>query len=501
MLWLTAALMLSPAWGVCKDREVKGYITRIHPGQNAFEIWRNQVEVPEDVEFEVKDNERGLRISLEDLRLGMHVKVKGKFDDNKYRLTARKITVDADQFENNIQRTAVLYQDLLNLEPAGSGWNGWLRLDGQAIRITPQTVVSFQLNRVEKKLAKEAEKKEDDDFEDEDSEDFEFQPLSSLEDVRAGDICEYTGRRNEDGTVTATRLVFRKNDREKNEEKLFKKLALSEKPSDEGKHGRLQVGGYKFKTYPDQAVTIYVRYVGQRLVPDYQNELPAGDPRKIDFRFYVVDGDKYPNAFAFPNGVIGINTAMLLMLENEAQLAFVLGHEIAHALNEHTYRQLMFHRKKRMAMKIGGIAAAVLGQRQVANALVLTQAAITNGYQRFLEDQSDRYGLRFAADRGYDLHQSVQVWINMMRNFGDSGSNFFWSSHSSHSERISYLLVEIGNNYPREAAGIDTEQELGSDRYQTHTAALRQDPRLKKLRKRMEKYREKYEKEEGQLRY
>ena len=506
-VFICLALFIGADPALAKGRKVKGFITEINGDKTRVEIWRNEITIPSDVEFEIKDNERELRVTVDDLRLGMHVSVRGEYEKNKYLLTAKKITVDADQFENKVKRTAYLYREIEGLMPEGDGWVGTVFLDGQRIYIRPETELLFKLNRVEKKLEKKAKKeaRNDDEFDDEDSEEVDqFDPLKSPKDVRPGDICEYTGSRNEDGSINATRLVFRKNDREKNEAKLFKKLKLKEKEADEDarKRGSIKVGRYKFKTYYDERLRDYVSDVGDSLIPEYQHDLEESDGRRIDFRFVVIDGQKSPNAFAFPNGIVGINTAMLLMLENEAQLAFVLGHEIAHATNEHTYRQMMFHRKKRMALAAAGIAAAAFGYGYAADIITLTAAAITNGYQRFLEDQSDRYGLRFAADRGYNPLQSVQVWINMRRNFGGGTlPDFFWSSHSSHTERISYLLVEVRNNFADLTPTEFSSMEMDRKRYIDMTALMREDPKLQKLRKRMQKYRQRYDEEEGLLKH
>ena len=505
--FICLALFIGSGPALAKGRKVKGFITEINADKTLIEVWRNEITIPSDVDFEVKDNERKLQVTVDDLRLGMHISVKGEYQKNKYHLTAEKITVDADQFEKKVKRTAYLYREIEGLMPEGDGWVGTIFLDGQRIHIDPDSELLFKLNRVEKKLEKKAKKRKsrnEDEFHDEDSEEVDqFDPLESPKEVRPGDVCEYTGSRNEDGSIRATRLVFSKNDREKNEAKLFKKLKLKEKEADEDarKRGSIKVGRYKFKTYYDEHLQDYVSGVGNSLIPEYQHDLEEGDGRRIDFHFVVIDGQKSPNAFAFPNGIVGINTAMLLMLENEAQLAFVLGHEIAHATNEHTYRQMMYHRTKRMALQAGAIAAAAFGYGYAADIITLTAAAITNGYSRSLENQSDRYGLRFAADKGYNPLQSVQVWINMRRNFGGVPTNFFWSSHSSHTERISYLLGEVRNNFADLTAADFLGMELGRERYIDRTALMREDPKLQKLRKRMEKYRQKYDEEEGLLKH
>jgi hypothetical protein len=85
----------------------------------------------------------------------------------------------------------------------------------------------------------------------------------------------------------------------------------------------------------------------------------------------------------------------------------------------------------------------------------------------------------------------------MTRSFGDSPTNFFWSNHSSHTERIAYLLLELRNNFPEGSTSDFEKMELGTERYIAATKGLREDPKLNKLRKRMTAYREKFEKEEG----
>src|SRR4029078_1823632 len=98
---------------------------------------------------------------------------------------------------------------------------------------------------------------------------------------------------------------------------------------------------------PDANVQEYVAGIGRKLIPSYQAELKEDDPRKIPFQFHVFLDDN-ANAFATPNGIVVVNSGLLELLENEAQLAAVLGHEIAHATHEHTWRSQQFHKGKRL---------------------------------------------------------------------------------------------------------------------------------------------------------
>jgi predicted Zn-dependent protease len=154
-----------------------------------------------------------------------------------------------------------------------------------------------------------------------------------------------------------------------------------------------------------------------------------------------------PNAAAIANGTMIINSGLFSAVENEAQLAFVLGHEIAHATQEHTMRQMEFHHKKRVALALAAAAASAYGAYNVRDLLNLVSAAITNGYQRSLENQADRLGMEYMLSAGYDPREAPRAWKAMSLKYGDSPTNFFWSSHDNNATRRSYLMAELRNNY------------------------------------------------------
>jgi predicted Zn-dependent protease len=240
-----------------------------------------------------------------------------------------------------------------------------------------------------------------------------------------------------------------KNEMEKDEASLWKSLKLKEKASNfaDGKPGELKidkVGSYKL--LPSQAAQTFISNLGQSLVPSYQRMMPDGDPQKIPFKFYLVI-DKEPNAFALPNGIVVVNSGMFEILENEAQLAAVMSHEIAHATQEHTWRQMNKDKKKRTALAVGGMAAAAFGFGGVQDLTSLVLAAMVNGYQRTLENQADRVGLEYMVDAGYDPREAPQVWKLMAKKFGDHGTDFFYSNHDNHMKRRTFLMIEIRNNY------------------------------------------------------
>lgn len=256
----------------------------------------------------------------------------------------------------------------------------------------------------------------------------------------------YSGRRIENGQILAAKLTFKDNEMTKGEARLWKSLKPKEKSFKGTSPGELRIGGRKYKTVPDATLQKYIEDVGHSLIPAVQRELSVSDATKIPFTFHLVE-NKVPNASAYPNGVVIVHTGLFMALEDEAQLVFVLGHEIAHATQEHTLRQFEFQKRKRMALQIGMAVAAAYGAYNVRDILALTSAAIANGYQRYLENQADRVGMEYMINAGYDAREAPRAWKAMSLKFGDSPTNFFWSNHDNNTTRRSYLMAELRTNY------------------------------------------------------
>jgi predicted Zn-dependent protease len=142
-----------------------------------------------------------------------------------------------------------------------------------------------------------------------------------------------------------------------------------------------------------------------------------------------------------------VHSGLIELLENEAQLAAVLGHEIAHSTHEHTWRQQQHHKGKRLAIGIAGAFAAGYGLNSLADLANLVNAAIVNGHSRSLENQSDRVGLEYMVKAGYDPRQAPAVWKLMTKKYGLQTPNVFWSTHENQATRRSYLMNELKNNY------------------------------------------------------
>jgi len=200
--------------------------------------------------------------------------------------------------------------------------------------------------------------------------------------------------------------------------------------------GQIQIGQYSYKLADDIELQGYVNMVGERVIPEHQRTLSEDDPNKIFFRFYVIDNE-VPNAFAFPNGMIFIHTGLLDIIENEAQLATVLGHEIAHVTHEHgrdRYETTMITKLGKGLIDIGadfvnikgllgstGLSAQAVGLiGDVSSAF--TPEAIANVIkpQPKRESQADRVGVYYAHQAGYDVREGAKLWKNMSNLTGQS---------------------------------------------------------------------------------
>jgi len=423
-----------------KEVKIRGYVTDFRsPADFDIEDYRITSERAFALDFENASPE--ITFQLSDIRIGVELEIKGVLNEQTGELNATAIKVDLEQFKT-IKQTAFVSAAPEGIQLLDGSWAGELHADGQVIRVTNATAVVFKPTAHEKKLAKQkgsasAEGEEEG-----------YEPLKSLDQVSVGMAMTYEGKRDrESGKILAERIEFSTNELEDGEAKMWQSLKVSLKTAQGLKPGELKIDHIgKFKRLPDPEVQAYVAALGQKLIPAYQRDLPVTDPRRIPFQFHVVIDDQV-NAFATPNGIVVVNTGLIKMLENEAQLAAVMGHEIAHATHEHTWRQQQFHKKTRFGIALAGAVASAYGMGSLADIANMVNGAIVNGHQRVLENQSDRIGLQYMLNAGYDPRQAPAVWKLMAKTNGVSATDFFWSSHDNESTRRSYLMNELKNNY------------------------------------------------------
>ncbi len=220
------------------------------------------------------------------------------------------------------------------------------------------------------------------------------------------------------------------------------------------------------KPSTDAANTAMVKRVGQRLasaVVAYLNAHNMGNEvANYQWEFNLVQ-DNQVNAWCMPGGKIVVYEGILPVTKDEASLAVVLGHEIAHAVAKHSAERISNSYKQQTAMSvIGGVAGAAgvsSGIQSIASAAIgIGAQAWTSGFSRKQESEADHIGLIFAAMAGYDPDVAVSFWQRMAA-VGNS-SNSIFSDHPSDEKRIKQIqawLPEARTYYnPSAAANVST---------------------------------------------
>ena len=152
--------------------------------------------------------------------------------------------------------------------------------------------------------------------------------------------------------------------------------------------------------------------------------------------------DKQGNAFCLPGGKIVVYTGILPVAENEAGLATVLGHEMAHATSRHGAQRVLQQNLTQTALT--GIAVSLSdmdynNQRAVMGALGAgAQFGVLMPFGREHESEADHVGLIYMARAGYDPQESIRFWERMEQGGGAQPPEFL-SSHPSHGHRIQQL--------------------------------------------------------------
>ena len=189
--------------------------------------------------------------------------------------------------------------------------------------------------------------------------------------------------------------------------------------------------------------TAMVERVGKRLaaaVTTYmKNNGMANELSGYSWEFNLVQ-DKNINAFCMPGGKIVVYEGLLPVTKDEASLAIVLGHEIAHAVAKHSAERLSNEYKKQYGTQILSAIAQGVGVDQTyqqLGQLVLGYGGqfFTAGFSRKQESEADHIGLILSAMAGYDPQAAISFWQRMSQATG-GGSGSLLSDHPSDASRL-----------------------------------------------------------------
>jgi len=211
----------------------------------------------------------------------------------------------------------------------------------------------------------------------------------------------------------------------------------------------LSLSSQQYKQYMQSAKastntknTAMVKRVGQNLanaVVSYLNANGLGsEVANYQWEFNLVQ-DNQVNAWCMPGGKIVVYEGLLPVTQDEASLAIVLGHEIAHAVAKHSAERLSNEYKNQYGTAILGTVLQGAGisegtQQLIALGQSLGSQLWTSGFSRKQESEADHMGLVFAAMAGYDPNIAVAFWQRMAAQ--GSGSGGLFSDHPSDEKRI-----------------------------------------------------------------
>lgn len=164
--------------------------------------------------------------------------------------------------------------------------------------------------------------------------------------------------------------------------------------------------------YKDAAVNAYVADLGKRMAA--KSERPD-----LPWEFHVVD-DAAVNAFAIPGGFIYVTRGLMSSINNEAELAGVIGHEIAHVTHRHSVQQMSKAQLAQLGLGIGSILSSDIAKfGQVAGAGL---GLLFLKYGRDAENQADQSGFRYALGQNYDVREMPNVFVTLARISEASGA-------------------------------------------------------------------------------
>lgn len=156
--------------------------------------------------------------------------------------------------------------------------------------------------------------------------------------------------------------------------------------------------------------------------------------------------DDAANAFALPGGKIGVYTGLLDVAESQAQLATVIGHEVAHVLAEHGNARLSTAFATEAGLQLAQVLAGGASQekQQIFALLGLgTQVGVLLPFSRSQETEADILGLDLMAKAGFNPRESVELWRNMDKAGGAQPPQFL-STHPAGTTRIDNLNAHMG---------------------------------------------------------
>ena len=195
----------------------------------------------------------------------------------------------------------------------------------------------------------------------------------------------------------------------------------------------------------DQALQNYLQSIGSAIAT--KSERP-----NLPWTFRAID-DPSPNAFALPGGYIFVTRGLLDLMNNEAELATVLGHEIGHVTARHSVQQMSQQQLAQLALGVGAILSPTVAQLGEAASQGLGLLFLK--YGRDDERQADDLGFRYALNQGYDVRYMDDVFRSLQR-LGEASKESplpsWLATHPGEAERIQTIDTKLAQLQPSQLA-------------------------------------------------
>ena len=197
--------------------------------------------------------------------------------------------------------------------------------------------------------------------------------------------------------------------------------------------------------------TTMIRNVGARIskaVEQYMADKGLSDAiSDFQWEFNLIDDPNTVNAWCMPGGKVAFYTGIIPICQNEAGVAVVMGHEIAHAIANHSAERM----SQELVVQMGGtmLSTALQQKSEATQQIALTvfgvgtQLGAILPYSRLHESEADKMGLIFMAMAGYDPNEAPKFWERMEANSDGAAPPQFLSTHPSDTKRISDLKAAM----------------------------------------------------------
>jgi len=261
-----------------------------------------------------------------------------------------------------------------------------VRADGYRMLLTPQTEVTFEV------------------------------PLRGTQDVMPNVWVEYEAKARPDGLFILKNAKFSQNFVTSRENAMRARtdydpsaVPANADPRTVAVTVGLGVDPKRIPPWPNREEQDRIDAIGRKLVPEWESNLAASDPSRIDFRFQLTNGKRWPWVLALPSGIILVPHEMVERTQNDSQLAEILADAIACVLEKQTYRM----RIADTVVAVGSVASwasfvPVVGvPAQLAGAGTGAAKAVKVARE---QHQSGRVSLSLMHDAGYDVTQAPIAW-------------------------------------------------------------------------------------------